>query len=117
MAAPVLSVSQSIDSFSFFVVDFIHVVATIAPVLNLLLGFERANFAVVNGIISVCDRSSAFDLFAVLKLCGDSDDERFNAGSLIKMNKKVKKKISHSASKPKMVAICWNSQINQSIAR
>lgn len=90
MAAPVLSVSQSIDSFTLFVVDFKHVVATIAPVLNLLLVFTRANFAVVNGIISVCDRSSAFDLFAVLKLCGDSDDERFNAGSLIKRNKNRK---------------------------
>lgn len=66
-----------------FFVDFRHVPATSAPVRNLLAALVRA-LGAGSGAISVCERSSAFDLAAAMavKLCGDSEDERFSAGSL-----------------------------------
>lgn len=66
-----------------FFVDFRHAPATRAPVRNLLAALVRGLGAAGSGAISVCERSSAFVLAAVaVKLCGDSEDERFSAGSL-----------------------------------
>lgn len=71
------------ESCLIFLTGFKQAFATMLPVLNFVWAFVEAFFDLLC-IISVFERSSDFDLFALIAniVSGDSDVERFSAGNL-----------------------------------